>query len=268
MVLASFQGMWYSGKWYQAGTRATMDSAHVVVPIVVDLVHPASVIDFGCGIGAWLRVFRDNGITDVMGMDGEWVRPKALLIDRDSFFAADLRQPITLARRFDLAISLEVAEHLPSECAGQFVQTLVRAAPAVLFSAAIPFQGGLRHCNEQWPAYWARLFRDCGYLCLDCIRERVWNDRRVEYWYSQNTFLFVVEQSIARYADLHTAGKQPGMPPPFVHPEAYVGLARHKFLFLQHLSLARERLASGRIRARSHESELFSRRSSAGQSAW
>ena len=64
----------------------------------------------------------------------------------------DLAQPLQIDRRFDLALSLEVAEHLPPECGSEFVQTLTDLSSVILFSAAIPFQGGTDHLNEQWPS--------------------------------------------------------------------------------------------------------------------
>jgi len=228
-------GMQYSKLYYKADVVASMDSARVIVPIVVDLLHPKSVIDFGCGMGTWLSVFKENGVGDMLGIDGHWVRPGALFIDPECFVAADLTQPIDPPRRFDLAMSLEVAEHLPSDRAGTFVESIIRAAPAVLFSAAIPFQGGLRHFNEQWPAYWAQLFRERGYRCIDCIRERIWNDPRVTYWYAQNTLLFVDEHSLPEYPSLAEMERRTSEPLPLVHPEAYTGLAKYKLLNLHHL---------------------------------
>lgn len=127
-------------------------SACGVVPILLQLVQPKSVVDFGCGSGMWLRAFADHGITDGLGLDGEWVqnRPKC-------FRVADLNQPVELPRSFDLAVSLEVAEHLANGDA--LIESLTKSAPVVLFSAAIPDQGGDGHVNEQWPDYWSCIFR-------------------------------------------------------------------------------------------------------------
>jgi 2-polyprenyl-3-methyl-5-hydroxy-6-metoxy-1,4-benzoquinol methylase len=65
-----------------------------------------------------------------------------------------LIQPLDLEKEFDLVVSLEVAEHLPASAADQFVNTLVKHGKKILFSAAIPGQGGQDHLNEQWPDYW------------------------------------------------------------------------------------------------------------------
>src|SRR5271165_3642324 len=90
-----------------------------------------------------------------------------------------------MERQFDLAISLEVAEHLDSKYASSFVAALLKSSPVVCFSAAIPFQDGVNHVNEQWPDYWARLFASHDYLAIDCIREKIWDNEKVELWYAQ-----------------------------------------------------------------------------------
>ena len=62
-----------------------------------------------------------------------------------------------MGRRFDLALCLDVTEHLPRECADPLVTLLTSLAPVVAFSAAIPVQDSYNHVNCQWPAYWFRL---------------------------------------------------------------------------------------------------------------
>jgi SAM-dependent methyltransferase len=112
-----------------------------------------SVVDFGCGSGVWLAAWQRLVVDDVIGVDGEQAR-SSLKISAERFLAADLRKPIRLGRRFDLAQSLEVAEHLPPQSASVFVETLTTHAPLILFSAAVPGQGGEHHVNEQPPEYW------------------------------------------------------------------------------------------------------------------
>jgi SAM-dependent methyltransferase len=159
--------------------------------LVLELLPVRSVLDVGCGDGSWLRVFQKLGVHDILGIDGEYVTEDLLQIPRDRFQAVDLRKPFGLKRVFDLAISLEVAEHLPAESASGFVASLCGLAPAVLFSAAIPFQGGNHHINEQWPDKWAELFTEHKYVPVDFLRKRVWQNETVEWWYAQNTLLFV-----------------------------------------------------------------------------
>jgi SAM-dependent methyltransferase len=181
----------YTDEFFDREREGAWRSARIVVPLVRDLVEPRSVVDVGCGRGTWLAVFRDYGIQDVLGIDGEYVRRSKLEIPEELFLPLDLRQSFRLNRCFDLVVSLEVAEHLPKESAEGFVDSLVKLGPVILFSAAIPFQGGAGHLNEQWPDYWAALFRCHQYVPIDCLRRRIWQNDDVQPWYAQNTLLFV-----------------------------------------------------------------------------
>lgn len=160
-----------------------------VVPIVMELTRPQSVVDVGCGLGTWLAVFGEAGVPDVVGVDGDYLDRSLLCIAEDQFITADLTKPFRLDRRFDLVVSLEVAEHLPEAAADVFVQTLVSLSDTILFSAAVPGQGGQNHLNEQWPAYWQEKFAQYGYEFHDVIRKKIWDNERVDWWYRQNTFL-------------------------------------------------------------------------------
>jgi SAM-dependent methyltransferase len=187
----------YDAKFYHLLASFAVRSAEAVMPVVRDIVPAASVADFGCGQGAWLSVWRKSGAA-VTGVDGPYVDRDALLIDLSDFIAADLASPIDLGRRFDLVQSLEVAEHLPAALAGQFVETLVRHATHVMFSAAVPGQGGEHHVNEQPLDYWRAIFRRQGYLAVDCIRPRLAGNADVQLWYRCNILLYVAEAAADR----------------------------------------------------------------------
>jgi hypothetical protein len=188
------------------------------------LVQPRRVLDVGCGLGAWLAVFRHLGVDDVWGIDGDYVDRTMLEIPAERFLARDLSQPWRpWDRPFDLVLSLEVAEHLPADCAGGFVRSLARLGPAVLFSAAIPHQGGTNHVNEQWPDYWAQRFREVGYTVIDCIREQVWQNPRVEWWYAQNILLFVRDDHLHTHPRLARAAQRTRPAQlSLVHPRKYL----------------------------------------------
>ena len=194
--------MRYSPEFYERHAPGARRSASVIVPLVLALVGPRSVVDVGCGSGTWLSVFRELGVDDVVGIDGEWVDGEALEIPPELFVVFDLTEPVRLDRRFDLVVSLEVGEHLAAESARTYVDSLVSLGPVVLFSAAIPFQRGTHHVNEQWPGYWAGLFADRGYAAVDCVRKSVWDDERVDWHYAQNTLLFVCRDSAPASASL------------------------------------------------------------------
>ncbi|MBC7782494.1 MAG: methyltransferase domain-containing protein [Burkholderiales bacterium] len=190
----------YSSDFYNSQSLGSLSSARTVVPLVSRIIQPKSVLDVGCGIGTWLAAFSEHKVLDFRGIDGDYVDRSKLAIPPERFESKDLSKPFDLGRRFDLVCSCEVAEHLPAASAAGFVRSLVKHAPVVMFSAAVPDQGGTFHINEQWPEYWADLFAECGYVAIDCIRPQIWNDPAVEYFYAQNLFLFV-EASVVEQND-------------------------------------------------------------------
>jgi SAM-dependent methyltransferase len=186
----------YDAKFFAEQADGSLRSARLVVPIVMEMFRPKSVIDVGCGLGTWLKAFAENGVEDYLGLDGEYVDPARLVIDSCRFRATDLSNPRPVGRTYDLAVCLEVGEHLPPSVAPALVRVLAAAAPLVLFSAAVPGQVGTHHVNEQWPSYWKSLFERFGHRRLDPIRPRVWRDTRVEIWYRQNIFLYASAAAI------------------------------------------------------------------------
>ncbi len=192
----------YNEQFFEGRQASATDSARAVVPVVVSLLEPKSVVDVGCAMGEWLLVFRDAGVEDFLGIDGDYVRRERLVIPADRFVERNLSQGVELDRTFDLAVSLEVAEHLPESSAETFVASLVRLSRVVLFSAAIPHQGGTGHLNEQWPSYWAERFAAHGYVPIDALRPRLWNLAPVRRWYRQNTLLFIHPDELASRPEL------------------------------------------------------------------
>lgn len=178
-------------------------AARAIAPVVCELIGtPMSVVDLGGGTGAWCMAFKECGAQRVYCIDHPAARTSELLIDEDEFQAADLSYDAIAPIRADLAICVEVAEHLPSSRADWIVGFLTESAPVVLFSAAIPRQGGAYHINEQPPWYWSQRFAARGYEQRDCLRGRILFDKSIPYWYRQNIMI---------YAD-------PARIPPFVSP--------------------------------------------------
>jgi len=165
-------------------------SARAVIPRLLGLTGARSVVDIGCGTGAWSRACRDLGVPEVVGVDGAYV-PAEHRGHVTEFIERDLAEPLNLGRSFALALCLEVAEHLPPERAPGLVADLTALAPVVLFSAAVPGQGGTGHVNEQWSEYWVALFDAQGWSCRDAIRPWVRANADVAWWYRQNLFLAV-----------------------------------------------------------------------------
>jgi len=196
-----------------------LEAARIIASVIHEKVKPRSVIDVGCGSGAFLKAFEELGVDDYLGID--IVEPK--YIPPSKFMRHDLRYPFKLHRRFDLAICLEVAEHLAEKYSHNLVKTLTSLSDVILFSAAIPGQGGKGHVNEQWPEYWAKHFEGNGYVYIDMIRPRIWRNKTIPFWYRQNTLLFVKSDTLFKMVDLYeeykcTRTEQLCL----VHPENYV----------------------------------------------
>lgn len=208
------------GEWFYAGQQdGSRRSAERVLPLVFDLVRPASVVDVGCGTGSWLATAQHLGVDEILGVDGPWVSPEALHIPPQCFMKQDLSSPLRLDRRFDLAMCMEAAEHFDESRADSLVADLCAMSDVVLFSAAIPGQTGTDHRNEQWPPYWRERFEQWGYELVDCLRTRLWDDHAIEPWYAQNALLYVSGERLAADERLREAAAENGrMPLCTVHP--------------------------------------------------
>jgi SAM-dependent methyltransferase len=185
----------YSAEFFESKLEGAQQSANAVVPIVLELVNVSSVVDVGCGRGVWLAAFRDHGVVKFQGVDG--IEPDLFLLDKKYLQSRNLETLENLDDKYDLAVCLEVAEHLPRDRADQLVRALTDAAPVVLFSAAVPGQGGLCHLNEQWPDYWEKLFANRGFNLVDLIRPLIRDDRCIDWWYRQNIVMFASYEGIS-----------------------------------------------------------------------
>jgi SAM-dependent methyltransferase len=197
----------------------TPDGPLAAIPVFFAGAKPQSLLDVGCGHGAWLGAAHRFGVLDVVGVDGLVVPDEQLLISpnlyREIFKQHDLTQPLKLGRRFDAVLCLEVAEHLDEKCAPVLIDSLVAHSDRVVFSAACPGQPGQHHVNCQWPSYWQKLFNERGYVCTDEIRSRIWNDERIGPWYRQNVF--------AARRDSGHAGREPRISS-ILHPDVCSGI--------------------------------------------
>lgn len=168
--------------------HAHASSPAIIVPLVVALVQPTSVVDWGCNMGVWLDAFRRRGVASVHGMD-VWPRAENSLFSEEEFTQVNFEHEIPV-RKCDLAINLENAEHLREPRANALVDALTASAPTILFSAATPGQGGDHHYNEQPHAYWHYKFLERGYMLFDVIRWAVKDNPGVEWWYRDNMFIY------------------------------------------------------------------------------
>jgi len=180
----------YPADFYQNRRAHTAHAARRILAALPASLPRRSVADIGCGTGTWLAAALADGARNAFGIEGDWVTPAMLDESRIAFAPQDLEQPFT-GPRTDLALSLEVGEHLSPARAPGFVADLVALAPAILFSAAIPGQGGVGHLNEQWQSWWAAHFASHGYLAYDVIRPQIWTDDAIPAWYRQNVVLYL-----------------------------------------------------------------------------
>lgn len=190
----------YTHDFYDTIAAGSIASADVVVPLVLADYDIDTVADIGCGRGWWGAAFADRGCT-VTGVDGAYVTDPVI-----PFVACDIAtEQLPAIGPVDLAICLEVAEHVPQSAADDLVAGLCALSDRVLFSAAIPGQTGAGHINCQWPSFWSALFARHGYGAVDTLRWRIWDDNLVEPWYRQNLLIF-------------ERGVKNGPPPAVVHP--------------------------------------------------
>jgi len=196
-------------------------SAEKILAKVFELISPSSVLDVGCGLGTWLQVAQGLGAQTVQGVEGTWIDSSKLKIDLSLVKTCDLEKGFDLERQYDLVISLEVGEHLAPEAAETFVASLVKHSDVVLFSAAIPFQGGHHHVNEQFLPYWASLFSRHGFLPVDCLRGMIWEDKDVHWWLRQNIVIFAHPRALEKYPLLKAEAEKDRGPLSIVSPGVY-----------------------------------------------
>lgn len=187
----------YSSRFFNGIYPTSFEAAKYILSILDDMLPMNSprVIDVGCGPCAWLDAvsYLWGGDTTTVGVDGPWLdytehsyKHTVLPVDLTLGVWKPMEHP-----EFDLAICLEVAEHLSRKHANNLVTTLAGLSDIVLFSAAVPGQGGVDHINLEWPETWALRFHKNGFKAIDCIRPAIWGNRTIPWWYIQNTILYV-----------------------------------------------------------------------------
>lgn len=204
----------YNQKFYETNQK-DLNASLKIMTYIYNKLKPKSVVDFGCGSGTWLSSVEKLGCKDIIGLDGDYVNKEWLLFDSKKFIAIDLREKVDLSRKFDLAISLEVAEHISEEFSEIYLQNLTNASDIILFSAAIPYQDGTNHVNEQYPSYWIKKFEKYDYVPYDALRWKFWNDESIAFWYRQNIMFFCKKNRLNELKKMFPIGD---MPTDLVHP--------------------------------------------------
>lgn len=182
-----------TGQFTDAEYEKIREGARRSAEIVVREIRPrpSTVVDVGCGEAWWAKAFLDAGADAVQAWDYEQpeLRQEGVIYR----LGIDLEEPGWAEGYgpFDLAVCLEVGEHLHPSAADTLIRELCSLSDTILWSAAIPAQTGLGHVNEQWPVYWAEKFAANGFGAHDPLwRWDVWDDDRVEPWYRQNLMVY------------------------------------------------------------------------------
>ena len=211
----------YGDTFYSKRNSDTENSARTILSLLFSFYKPQSMVDFGCGVGTWLKTGAQLGVLDFLGIEGEWLDKKHLVINKESFVNHDLTSKINLPKKYDLAISLEVAEHIEEKYASLFIENLTKASDVILFSAAIPGQRGSGHVNEKWPEYWIQKFETLEYIPFDIIRPSVWMDSSVKTWYKQNALVFVKKTKISELPSFSALPIRENAIWSIVHPDTF-----------------------------------------------
>jgi SAM-dependent methyltransferase len=190
-------------------------SPEQIVPVLIKLFNPKSVLDIGCGTGTFLNIFQKHGV-EIMGVDGDWVNKEQLYINPSFFKTADLEKTFDLQKKFDLILCLELAEHLSETTADTLIDTLVNHGSRIIFSAAVKNQGGQNHINEQPFIYWQEKFKKRGFVFYDIFRPVFWNNENIQWWYKQNMFL-AAHQSEPVSKEIENCMLKDGAPV-YIHP--------------------------------------------------
>jgi len=210
----------YNNNFHNVHFQNSINSANELIPLFLNYFKPKSVLDIGCGLGAWLSIFERNQC-EVFGIDGNYVKPKDLVIDQNKFKAYDLNTPYNLEKKFDLVISLEVAEHIYPKNAKIFIDSMCLHSDIVLFSAAVPGQEGTLHFNEQYNDYWINLFSQNGYQCIDFLRHKIWNNNKISWWYRQNILIFIKDTEINNSHYNLVISEKTSSLNTYIHPELF-----------------------------------------------
>jgi SAM-dependent methyltransferase len=186
----------YDSAFFDYVNSGALDSARAMLPLLQKQLGVKSVLDVGCGQGGWLAVWKELGCARVHGIDGDYVERSRLLIEPEEFSGIDLAGAFDLNQRFDLAQCLEVGEHLPTASSAGLIDSIVKHAPVVLFSAAARGQGGDNHVNEQDYEFWRQHFARHDYVAVDYLRPLILNRSEIEPWYRYNPFLYVAREHL------------------------------------------------------------------------
>ena len=140
---------------------------HFLADMMAAHLKPNSSIDWGCGCGFILEKLLGHGISDLIGIEGSAeVKPFIPESLKDKIIIADAL--LYQSGVYDLAISIEVAEHLKKEDSAKFVNTVCSSSSTwIWWSAAQIGQAGTGHINCQSLSFWIDVFKEVGLFEVD-----------------------------------------------------------------------------------------------------
>ncbi len=193
------------------GSHLAFDSG---LKILKPILKPGmSVLDFGCGRGDWLKAAIKLGAKRVLGLETYALNKPDLPYEVEF---QDITEPIFLGETFDIAICVEVAEHIPTEKSDILVENIANSANIIAWSAACPGQGGCFHINEQKPLFWHEKFLKQGFICVD-LRSLFWDDKNIEPWYRQGILFYFKEHLVPYEFKNYIVNK----PMHLIHPDVF-----------------------------------------------
>ena len=185
----------YNKTYYTYVDKMARESADTIAEVIISNYSPKSVIDIGCGTGAAMDSLRRRGVA-VYGLEYSshaLAMCKARGLDVEKYDIESGKMP-EISMRFDVVLCAEVAEHVKPEFADALVSLASQFADRVLFTAAVPGQGGgVDHVNEQPNSYWVQKFALLGYTYLEeaSLQNRVYlQNMKSASFYAQNLMLF------------------------------------------------------------------------------
>ncbi len=191
--------MIYNKKYYRSFSNDSNLSANIILSEIFKTIECKSVIDIGCGTGMWLenvyKILKDNQLI-LTGVDGYQIKDLKKF-NKAKYYFKNLEEDFIFPKH-DFLMCMEVAEHLSSNNAKSFVNNLCGIADVILFSAAVPGQGGLKHINERYANYWIDLFKKNDFVANDSFKKNIWMNNAFKNcpYYISNSFLFINKNSI------------------------------------------------------------------------
>ena len=182
----------FNKSFFDKNLKWNVPIAKKLVELIMRFFTPQSVVDVGCGNAEFLAEFKKENIL-IKGYEGSRHALENSLVDRKFIEQFDLRNKIISQRRYDLALCLEVAEHIDKKFSRILVDSLTVLADTIIFTAAPPGQGGHFHINEQPKEFWIEKFQAKGFTYEVQISQKIRDEARknnILSWYSDNFMVF------------------------------------------------------------------------------